>query len=367
MQAVALQTSLKRYLDWWLGELAMLLPRTFRRRYRHRGCILCIMVEPSRLRISRRDGGRLRALGEIPIEPEGELPADDCERLRTLTDGMRPESTDIEITVAPELTLIKEVDLPPAALVNLHQVLGFEMPRLTPFSADDVYYNHVVTERGDDVLRVRLAVVPRRFVDQATKWLLDWTLRPAPDPSRFRSAPTIDDDETIVLDFRDHRYSVSRRRRIHSALLILNALLVVAVVAIPLVREHQRLDEAEIRLDQAQRAVEETAESRRQIEQSWARATFLAARTNDRVSTVALLEELTVRLPDSTWVFRLELRDGAVQMRGTSATAASLIAALEDSLTLANVRFASPVVRESNTRRDQFHIAADVVPLGARR
>ena len=359
------RNTLTRFFNWWLGELAMLVPPRLRHRFRRRGRTLCVAVEPSRVRVSRRERGRTRDLGEAPMELEGGLTADDRERLRALTAGMSPESTDVEVTVVPELGLVRDVELPAAARDNLHQVLGFEMQRLTPFAVEDVYYRHGVIGRRDEALQVRLAAVPRRIVDRATEWLENWTLRPTPE-SRARLGPRspVDGDGAVVLGFRDLRYRTSRRRRLAAALVVLNVLLVGVAVAIPMVQEQRGLDAARIRLEEVRRAADASAAGRREIEESLAMAGFLAAAAENRVATVAVLEELTRRLPDTAWVFKLELRDGSVQLHGSSVEAVSLIALLEDSPTLSNVRFASPVVREGNTGRDRFHVAAKISALG---
>lgn len=341
---------LSRFLAWWIGELAALLPAALR----GGGRTLCIAVEPGRVRVGRRENGRMRELGAVATESDGEIPAGDQKRLRGLAAGLAPEDTDIEISMAPGLALARDVELPAAARENLDQVLAFEMPRLTPFSAEDMYYGHRVTGRRGAMLRVRLEAAPKRIADRATGWLEGWTLRPAPAARRRSASPAAE----AVLGFRDVRYGSSRRRGMQAALFSLNLLLAAAAVAIPPWQEQRRLDAAKARLEEVRGVAEAASATAREIERSWARGRFIAATAADRVATVELIEELSARLPDGTWVFRLELSGGKLQLHGSSSAAASLIAALEDSPMLSNVRFASPVVREGSTGRDRFHIAA---------
>ena len=359
------QSGLIRFFNWWIGELATLVPRPLRHRFGRRGRTLCVAVESSRIRVSRRDRGRSRDLGEAPFDFEDGLAARDRERLRAWTAGMRPESTVVEVSLVPELGLVRDVELPAAAMDNLHQVLGFEMHRLTPFSVEDVYYRHEVIGRRDGVLVVRLATVPRRIVERATEWLENWTLGPMPvSPAGRGPRPPVAREGAIALGFRDPRYRTSRHRGFAAALAVLNVVLVGVAVAIPIEREHRYLDEARIRLAEVRSAADSAAAVRREIEESFARAKYLAALAENRIATVAVLEELTRRVPDTAWVFKLELREGAVHLHGTSVAAVSLIALLEDSPILSNVRFASPVVREGNTGRDRFHVAARITASG---
>ena len=355
-----------RILRWWLAELSALLPVPLRRGGRYRGHALRIAVERTRIGVSRVDSGRVRELGEASFDDGGELSAHDCERLDAMTARLRPEDREVEIVLAPELSLVKDVELPAAAEENLRQVLGFEMQRFTPFRAADVHYDCEVTERDEGTLRVRLAVVPKGVVDRATKWLSGWVLEFAPRHRAHReSIPLAASSGSLAFVFRDPRCRARRTGVLHASLLALTVVLAAAAVAIPLVHEQRHLDELEIRLDEARRAADAASAVGREVDRLRTEAQFLADRARNRVSLVVLLEELSARLPDSAWVFRLSLSEGQVHLHGSSTAAATLIAVLEDSGRLANVRFASPVVREGGTGRDRFHIAAGIVaPAG---
>ena len=66
----------------------------------------------------------------------------------------------------PGQVLCREVMLPLAAARDLQAVLGFEMDRLTPFAADEVFWgvSGKTPDRARDKLRLRLAIVPRAQV-----------------------------------------------------------------------------------------------------------------------------------------------------------------------------------------------------------
>ncbi len=85
------------------------------------------------------------------------------------------------------------------------------------------------------------------------------------------------------------------------------------------------------------------------------------AQKTGQPASVELLEELSQRLPDDTWLFRVEVRDGKVHLQGTSTTASALIAELEGSLFLENVRFASPVTQDGASGRERFHLSASIM------
>lgn len=348
---------LRRFFSWWLTELASLLPAGMRGDRRQQGSVLCLEIESGGVRISHREDGVVHALGEVTYADDGEPSAHDRELLQALTAGLRPESTRCESSVAPGLALVKEIDLPAAAQENLHQVIGFEMQRLTPFTAEEVYFQHEIAGRRGDRLQVRIAVVPRHIVDRAIGLLAHWNLKPA---ATLGTTPMTDAAGGVTLGFRDPGYREPRGGGLRAALWLLNLALVGTAVAVPVFHERSYLADLQVRVAAARSAAETAAGIADEVDQLRSEAQFLVDSATRRVSMVELLEELSARLPDQTWVFRMDLREATVHVHGSSTAASSLIATLEDSASLSNVRFASPVLREGNTGRDRFHITAEI-------
>lgn len=350
----------KRFLRWWVSELVMLLPSALRERCFQRDRVLRIAVEPEELRVAYRERGRSQKLHAVSARAGEALPAAAAARFRELTSSLHPESIQIEITVSRALVLVKDTDLPAVAKEDLRQTLAFEMHRLTPFSADEVYFDYAAAAPCAGTLRVCLAAVPRKIVDQATGWLAGWTLRQRERSASLLPFPLTDESGAVRLNFREAAWRRLRLDRTTAGLLGLNALLAVAVVSLPFAQAQLHLERAEARLEETRNAVKAASAVRRGIDRFQKRAEFLSDRIRTRVSTAALIEELTARLPDTTWVSRLELRDDSVYLEGSSSESAALIGRLEESSMLVGPKFDSPVVRERNTGRDRFQIAAQV-------
>jgi general secretion pathway protein L len=85
-------------------------------------------------------------------------------------------------------------------------------------------------------------------------------------------------------------------------------------------------------------------------------STFLADAQLARPAMVQVLEELTRALPDSTFLSRVQIEDGEVNLHGRSQAASELIAILEQLALLEGVRFASPVTRDAASGGERFHI-----------
>lgn len=355
----------KRFFRWWGSELMRMLPSSWREYIcsKH-GRVLRIVVDPDDLRVSCRERGLSRELDVVSVQAGEKMPAAAAAHLRELAADINPESTQLEITVNRDLALVKDIDLPAAARENLRQTLAFEMHRLTPFSVDEVYFDYTVSESHAGVFRVCLAVVPRKIVAQAVDWLRGWEPRQCERSARLLPPELTDENGAVRMAFRDATWRRLRVGRAATALLALNALLIIAVVSVPLVQARLQLDRIETRLDETFNVVKTASAASREVDRFRGMAEFLSKRIHTRVSAVELLEELTERLPDTTWVSRLELRGGTVYLQGSSSEAAALIEVLQGSGMLTNPRFDSPVVREGATGRDFFHIVARVAASG---
>ena len=70
-----------------------------------------------------------------------------------------------------------------------------------------------------------------------------------------------------------------------------------------------------------------------------------------------LLEELSLRLPDDTWLAQWNLTGADIEIEGTSPSAASLVEMLEASPLIASVEFRTPITRDNLTNREHFSLA----------
>ena len=131
------------FCAWWQGELAALVPAPLRR--------LCS---------ERRDLLVLDDSGPAPVVCR--LRAGVCEAVA------RPRSGRLLVRLPAQQALRQTVELPLAAEENLREVLRFEMARLTPFTAEQVYFGARVLRRDAAArsLAVDLAVARRAPVDR---------------------------------------------------------------------------------------------------------------------------------------------------------------------------------------------------------
>ena len=339
------------FFVWWRSELAGMLPDAWRRRFERRHDTLFLAPTGDEVRVSRRENGRFKELVRIDMTL-----SDAAERMVATLAGLKVETTRVEVAVPPEKLLVKQIQLPLAAEENLRQVLGFEMQRQTPFRAEQVYFNYRIVARRpqSQQLAIQLSVVPRTVVEEALGSIVGW------DPVPERGDGKADQDDRVFA-FAPAGAGQQATSGLQRALLILNLALLVAVVAIPLVQQQHYLAQSRARLAEIRAAATTASDLQQRIDQHQARSRYLFAQKTRQPASVELLEELSQRLSDDTWLFRAEIRDGKVHLQGTSTRASALIAELGNSRFLEDVRFASPVTRDGASGRERFHLSASIV------
>jgi general secretion pathway protein L len=254
--------------------------------------------------------------------------------------------------------------LPLAAEENLREVLGFEMDQHTPFQADKVYYDFVVTGRDTErqELLVDLVYSPRAEVDSLLEATTSHDLNADVVTSRDRDGSNLRSTNLLPVDKRP-----SRRLSIHRlniALVAMCILLLIAAITLPIVQKNEAITALEDQVSIAAAEAREGNQVRRDLEKMAEASRFLFEKKRSEIMAVSLVDEISRILPDHTWVMRLDISETEMQLQGQSTMSSSLIALIEASPLFENVEFRSPVVQVAGTDADRFHLSADVVRSG---
>jgi general secretion pathway protein L len=259
------------------------------------------------------------------------------------------------------MVLRRVLTLPSAALDNLRTVLGFELDRQTPFKPDQVTYDSRVLahETGARQVPVELALVPRERLRQ----VLDEIGPVASDLSGVDAGGA--DGVPLGYNFlpAEQRRSGSHARLwLHLGLIAFSAFCLLLAM-------HRLIDnraeavaalgsESEKQHDGARVA----ARLRSTLEEAATAANFLAVEKARQPSMVLLLNELSVLLPDDTWLERMNFSRGEVSLAGQSGQAAKLVEILQGSTLLRNPALSGPIQPDARSGKDRFNITAGYGP-----
>jgi len=330
---------LAELFTWWVRQLRSLLPRRFARQAPDATIIAVdrYVDDPHAATgaiLLRRGGAESQTAALDMSRPLAATPA------RALATGLRlPE----------EMVLHRDVSLPLAAERDLATVLNFQMDRLTPFDAKDVFWG-VSSLRRDaarGTLLLTLIVVLRRPVEALLDALNSVNLKPS-----FLESPA----GRIEFATTD-----GTNPRLRIALYGLCAALALLCLVIPVLRQQLALNTAAAQIAALAPARAEALQLRQRlaIASSGQAAITAAEQSGD---TLQALAALTAALPDGTWLSDLTLKSGDLTIDGESSHAARLIAVMAGSPGFHDPKFIAPVTRAIDGSADLFSIHATVGP-----
>lgn len=351
-------------LHWWLRELRACVPGFRTGVPSVRPQALVIRMGQDQAVFHHRKGRAQFEVGRLSLNR-----ADDSFSQKELAEVRRKGRawrTDVVLCLQTDCVLRRKVTFPLATQENLREVLGFEMERLTAFKADEVYYSHRVIEvnQAEKLVTVLLTAVPRVIADGAIKLAGSWGLKP--DVVTADADDLVIDRATNLLPKPVQRGSGRSMGRVFVALLVVAIGLAAAAVYLEFRQQARLLAAYEARLGESRAAGLHAKELRTEISQLLTRTRYVAQRKESQPLLSEILDEVTQRLPDNTWVSQFQVKGDQLTLSGYSTAASALIEGLEASQMLSQVKFTSPITFDAKLSVERFNLSATIASKGGR-
>ncbi len=349
----------KRFFQWWGRELAFLIPVGIRR---------FLSDKPARIILTANNLGFNVSsyLDEDQVEPVFSRFFEFSERevFETLIQQVPGlEKAEYILALNAEQAIAKIVYLPEAALENLQQVVGFELDRYTPFTAEQVYYSVApLAKTGYGQIQVLLVLSPQAIIDELYGQISLWNLQ----LSRIEYAdlhaefPQLRGQYNLLPD----RYRTGTDKLAESVHWLLNFLifvLMLAVLVYPVWQDKQAVDQLKNQIKTLEKETRVVDAQQMEIDALRDQTQWLI---NNKVHTpeiIKVLTELTHLFKDDSWLTNLQYSEMHAQIQGQSPMASALIGVLEASPYFSNVSFVSPLTQDKTTGLERFQISMDVI------
>lgn len=296
--------------DWWTGELAQMVPERWRRSGRAQRPWVELGAEGAPVRLWRR--GRF------------------TERLEPAPG--RALTADVGLPAAAVLQ--RRLSLPAVGRADLKRLVALELDRLTPFRADQVYFDIELLERDRESGRqaLLLAVIPRAEAEAA----LERAGRHAVTAARLG----VVDGEGLRFDFLEAMRAAGRGGRPDRRLLYgwaAAAGLIALNLAILVFKDMDDIASLQRAVDLQRPTVALALKLRQRVEQEAAlRQGLLAQRAHDE--PLRIEDAVTRAFPAPQWVERLEWNGHAVRIVGYRDPGFDVLAAIRKSRALGAAR-----------------------------
>lgn len=342
------------FFAWWGGELAACLPARWRAAFGSGATWYLLRAEGAEWRVNRAGAApvlaRWRDDDPVPT-PQATLAA--------AWQGVDAVDRRLAVLLPPDEVLRRVLQVPLAARPRLQQVVGYELDRQTPFTAAQVYCTVRETAQPAPAgqLAVELFVVRRDTLDPLLARLA--TLGIGIDAV---DVPAGDARTGINLLPADRTLRRTRPRlRLNLALGAACVLLLGLLMGAWRHNREAALAQMQTQVDAMHGAAAQVAALRKQWQDDVGAAGFLAQRKARRPSVLAVLLDLTKRLPASAWLERFSLDDGGqIGFQGQSPQAAGLLDRLKGSALIDNASFQGSIQADPASGKERFYMVAQL-------
>jgi general secretion pathway protein L len=323
---------------------------------------------------------------------EGSYPSPDeaASKAELFKNEHKTGKTPVVICVPKAWVAVKTHEYPLSVTENLPQVISYELDSLTPFRADDAYFDFVRLGSDGQTIKVYVAASKKDLIDGYIEAFREkgmevqrvtFELSSNETLKRYAGGPSalkdIGDASTSALGAAIEVLrpgeggidllgsGIHKRERMPFVLtaLVLSALLIMALYYLftPVQIEGRRLDEIKRQVSSLKEKVGEADAMRKESSAVSNELSFIEGfKGGGKYMAVSMIKELTDLLPRNTWLTKLRIAGTNVYLDGYTQSATELLKRVESSSFFKKAEFASPTSRDTRMNADRFSIKAEL-------
>jgi len=265
------------------------------------------------------------------------------------------------LQLAPGDVLQTSLRLPAARQSVLLRAIAFEIERVSPIPADEIYFDFRIAGRDQaaKTADVDIRIVRRKIVDDLKIRCREAGFAIA--AIRFADG-SLAGAGTFPIDAAAATKSRLRRSRLRIAAGAVPVLAAALLLAFYL-RGEQVLDSLDDRIAADSIASTHVEQLRRRIERTTQQLRFLGEQKRSPLFAT-VLADVTHTLPDGSWLTEFDMTGGKIRIEGYSRAASDLIAVFDRSGRFANAQFAAPVTQGAAPGVERFDLSFDLAGRG---
>lgn len=343
------------FFTWWRQALVSWLPARWRVLLGLAQDRLLLTRQGDEVQLQWQNASGLHEVTRLPLP----LQEDELEKVLDNRLAALPRW----LVLPPAMVLRRGMLLPAAAAERLRDVVGFEVDRQTPFSAAAVRFDaRLLKRREDGQLEVELVAVPRPAFEESLSGLggLAGALVGV-DAMDANGSPL-----GVNLLPADQRRNRSNPMRTWNLVLAAVALAALAAAAWQVLDNRREAAEAfTAQVDARAAEARKVALQRDRLRDIVDGAKFLDDTRASRPTTVEVIDEVSRRLPDNTYLEKLAIEGDRLLLIGLSPEASALVGRMEGSKLWKSPALSGALQPDPRTRRDRFSLTADLVGTAA--
>jgi general secretion pathway protein L len=276
--------------------------------------------------------------------------------LEFITSNQRNNAT-LFLCLPDNIVLKRNLSLPAAVKPDVRQALAFELNRKTPFTEDQVYFDFEADEQNNK-LNIDLYIAPTDKVDAILEKYQSLNLS-------FDAIRVNKDENTLAnINFINQDTKNNKQNKANKLTRLLAAtttVLFLTLLYLPLYIQERDIETLDSEMSKKRKQAVQLQVLKKEKDIIFEQSHFLANKRAEQISTIEIINEITRTIPDDTWLNRLVIKSGVIQLQGESSNASSLLQVIESSDFFANAEFRSPITKNNTTKKDRFNLSADII------
>lgn len=341
----------RSFLAWWGQALATWLPARWRVLLGLTGDRLLFQRQDDQIEMTWLEGSQRHMLARLPatVTPD---------ELRAVL-GTRLTDLPRWWLVPSGMALRRRLLMPAAAAERLQDVLKFELDRQTPFTANEACFDaRVIGVRTDGQLDVELAAVPMAAFAGGLAQLGAL--------ADGMAGADVEDADGVPLGVNllpeaARVTAQAPQRGLHRVLAAVAVVAIVFAAWAMLDNRRAAADAFAAQVDGRADAARQVAAQRQQLVDLVAGTTVLNQTSARRPTALEVMDDVTRRLPDNTYLEKLAIEGDRLTLIGFSPEASGLVARLQGSALWRNPALSGALQPDPRTRMDRFTLTAELL------
>lgn len=340
------------FLAWWRRSLIAWLPQTWRALLWLDDARLLLLPSGDGLIVRRQHAGGCAEVATLPLPLQ-----------RTDLDAVldaRAARLPLWLLLPAARALRRPLELPATATERLRDVVGYEIDRQTPFTPAQVQFDaRVLSRRSNGRILAELVAAPRDAFDRAIAALGGLSADLAGvDVADAEGRPL--GVNLLPPDARRRRDPLLRGHLMLAAVTIA-AMATAAWTVLDNRHAAEAIFSAHVEAQAAQ--ARSVAARRRQLADLVEGMRFLDDARARRPTMVEVLDDLSRRLPDDTYLERVSVEGDRILLAGFSSQPSALVQHLAGSRLWRTPALTGALQSDPTTRRDRFTLQAELVTV----
>ena len=354
-------SSIGHFMQWWFTELKTFVPKKYHEALFPQAIKIYITQNSEQVTVWNKIANKITPYSnDDSSDLEQEKWWHQVQHIINNADGKKVQ---VQFLLANDEALVRRIALPQAAKENLAEVIEFELDKYVPFNSDQVEISYKIDKKNSDEnkLLLDLAVVPKQKLTDVLSLCEKNSVELDGIDINMRS-PEIEPDYLGVnlLPSKYRKAKNYNNLKLNSVLSVLLIALIYFVIDTSISSKQDKIENLTEINSQLQKQAKTSKSLRKELKSVIVSSKFLQNKKNDISSVVTVLSELTSILPDTTYLSKVKVSEGKLEITGQSDNANVLVPELNKSSNWFAPQISGPITPDPRTKKERFTIKAEL-------